>query len=363
MKNTAALDTFAKKHIKPYDGMSITADVWTQAHDEHRLEKRAHNLNFHGSGIITGLEVVANDPPDQYVFISPGAAVDSAGNVIVLTEPVAYDFGNSAEGQLFLLLGHGEREVGGVQKEVKFLQYEFVIAARSSIPKRPSVELARVNLVDPDDPVKNAADPIHPAVGELDLRYRNLVGPEYKHFVNVALLYLGKDMPQVTSGWDLLSRECKKETPYQLILDPMLSISGGLADYDLVYIAAEKAFKHEANLVKELKNYLKVGKGLIVEAVGEEAQAACENLLGKIGKRVKPIKGGNEILIQPFLFADPPEGASGNQVLVAQQVIYSTAGYSLAWNGKIKRTLMARNDIRSVHEWGINLVSYCMVRP
>ncbi len=195
MKNTAALNEFPEKQLKPYDGMSVTAEVWSQAHDEHRLAKKAHNLNLHGSGIINGLEVMANDPPDQFVFISPGAAVDSAGNVIVLSEPVAYDFGSSSEGTLFLLLGHGEREVGGVQKETKYLQYEFVIAARSSLPKRPSVELARVNISHPEKPVKNALDQKHPGLEELDLRYRTKIGPEIKRFVNVAVAHLGNENP------------------------------------------------------------------------------------------------------------------------------------------------------------------------
>jgi len=363
MKNTADLEKFPEKHIKPYDGMSVTADVWAQAHDEHRSMVLAHNLNFHGCGIISGLEVVANDPPDQYVFISPGAAVDSAGNVIVLSEPVAYDFGNSAEGLLFLLLGHGEREVGGVQKEIKYLQYEFVVAARSNIPKRPSVELARVTLSDPDNPVKNAVDPQHPAMEELDLRYRRLIGPELKRFVNVALLYPGGDMPQLTSAWDLLSRKSRKDSPYQLILDPMASLSEGLSGYDLVYIAAEKAFKNDNNTVKALKDYIKAGKCLIVEAISEEAQESCQKMLEKLGQRLAPIKESDEILSKPFLFGAAPEGASGNQILLGKQAIYSTAGYGLAWNGNINGTSMARSDIRSAHEWGVNMISFCMLRP
>ena len=144
-------NNFPKKQIKPYDGMSITAAVCAEAHEEHRQTERAHNLFLHGNGIITGLEVVANDPPDKHVFISPGIAIDSGGNVIELTEPVAYDFGNTTEGTLYLLLGHGEREVGGVQKESRYLQNEFVIAARSTLPKRASVELGRITISDIDE--------------------------------------------------------------------------------------------------------------------------------------------------------------------------------------------------------------------
>ena len=68
--NNQLIDSFPSTHIKPYDGMAITADVWGEAHAEHRQARRAHDLVFHGPGIITGLEVEANDPPDNFVFIS-----------------------------------------------------------------------------------------------------------------------------------------------------------------------------------------------------------------------------------------------------------------------------------------------------
>jgi len=100
MKDNNSAHKFPKVKIKPFDGMSITADVWSQAHEEHRHARRAHTQFTHGSGIVHGLEVVANDPPNRYVFISPGVAVDTAGNVIELIEPVAYDFGDSTEGPL-----------------------------------------------------------------------------------------------------------------------------------------------------------------------------------------------------------------------------------------------------------------------
>jgi hypothetical protein len=360
MKNTAALEKFPEKHIKPYDGMSVTADVWAQAHDAHRLTERAHNLNFHGSGIICGLEVVANDPADQYVFISPGAAVDSAGNVIVLSEPVAYDFGDSAEGNLFLLLGHGEREVGGVQKDIKYLQYEFVIAARSSFPKRPAVELARVKRSDVNKAVLNAADVGHPRMDEIDLRYRKMVGPDTKRFVKVAVGCLGSDLKQITQAWDLLGRECSRSTSYRLIVDPMNALPEGLLDCDLAYLAAAGDLNADKETISALQDYLKTGKGLILEALDEAAEEGAQNLIGKLKRKVVPIKEASPILSSPFLFAAPPDGAKGNQVTLDKQLIYSTAGFGLAWTGKSNGVSMSRSDIRSVHEWGLNMISYCL---
>ena len=205
--------------VKPFDGMSITAEIWDQAHEEHRQMLRAHNLVSHGGGILTGLEVVANDPADQYVFISAGVAVDPAGNVIVVPEPVAYDFESTAPGPLYLLLGLGEREVGGVGNEARYSQAEFVIAARTSLPKRPSVELARVTLSAAGSAIHNAGDALHPAADALDLRYRSQVGPARVENVNVLVTGLETDEAEVLQGWDQLGKFSHMVSKYHIIVD------------------------------------------------------------------------------------------------------------------------------------------------
>jgi hypothetical protein len=360
MKDTSSLNRFPKVQIKPYDGMSITADVWAEAHAEHRQTEHAHNLFLHGTGIITGLEVVANDPPDKYVFISPGIAIDTGGNVIELTEPVAYDFGNTAEGPLYLLLGHGEREVGGVKNEIRYCQNEFVIAARSNIPKRPSVELARATLSGPKKPLKNAENPLHPGLDEIDLRFRKEVGPEIKRPVRVALCNLGQGKTKGFLGWDFLSRECERASSYKLILDPNISISEALFDYQLVFLMGEDTFQVSDREVSVLDQYLDQGKKLIIEAHDEASQDSFQELLEKLNRKPGPIEGNSSILTNPFLFNSPPEGMLGDQVLLDPQVIYTTAGYSLAWTGKAGETQLSRSDIRTAHEWGVNMIIYCL---
>jgi len=360
MKDTSSLNSFPKRQIKPYDGMSITAAVWAEAHEEHRQTERAHNLFLHGNGIITGLEVVANDPPDKYVFISPGIAIDSGGNVIELTEPVAYDFGNTTEGTLYLLLGHGEREVGGVQKESRYLQNEFVIAARSSMPKRASVELARITISDKDEPIKNAKDPHHPVLDELDLRCRNSIGPDKKKAVRVALCNLGQGDTNGFAGWGFLSQECERSTPYKLILDQNLPITEALLDYQLVFIMAGDSVQIPDDKVRILGQYLKQGKKLIIESQDDASHETSQELLEKLNRKLRPIDGYSSILTKPYLFNSPPEGLNGNQVLLDSQVIYSSAGYSLAWAGKSGDVQLSRSDIRTVHEWGLNILHYCL---
>jgi len=361
MNSIESLNTFPKTRIKPYDGMSVTADVWAQAHEEHRQARRAHDLYFHGAGIVAGLEVTANDPPDQYVFVSPGVALDSEGNMIVLTEPVAYDFGEAVEGELFILLGHGERELSGTEKETRFTQDEFVLAARPRLPKRPTVELARVKLSRRGSVLKNAANPAHPDIDEIDMRYRVNVAPPATQTVKTAVCYLGNDHPAgVLAGWDFLGREVKRTLSYQLAVDMVNTISADIQNYSLVYLCGSGSFKLEPQAVKELKTMLDQGKALVVEAMDETADESFKPLFGGIGVTVKPVAEYDSILKTPFLFNTPPEGYQGNRVLVGKGLIYTQSRYVLAWSGKVSGGSGSRSDIRSALEWGVNMMQYCL---
>jgi hypothetical protein len=361
MNDNSTLNIFPKTQLKPYDGMPVTAEIWAQAHEEHRNTEKAHDVFFHGAGIVTGLEVLANDPPDQYVFISPGVAVDSEGSVIVLTEPVAYDFGDAMEGELMLLLGHGEREVSGAQEEIKCIQNEFVIAARPKLPKRPTVELAKITLSHRGSAIKNAANSKHPGVDEIDMRCRVLIGPEPKRCVKVAVSTVGGDLPAgVLNGWDYLAREYKRETSNNLVVDGGIAVSPALQNYSIAYLCGSGSFKLADDTIKELKSFLESGKAIIVEAFDDAADDSFKPLIGGLGVTIKPVAEYDAVLKSPYLFNVPPEGSQGNKVLVGKGVIYSSAKYALAWNGKVSGGSGSRSDIRSALEWGVNLIQYCL---
>jgi hypothetical protein len=52
----------------------------------------------------------------------------------------------------------------------------------------------------------------------------------------------------------------------------------------------------------------------------------------------------------------PPDGPGGSQVSLGEQVVFSQGQFALAWHGNG----MARADIRSAHEFGINLIHHCL---
>jgi hypothetical protein len=189
MKDTSTSHKFPKVQIKPFDGMSITAEVWSQAHEEHQHFGHAHNLFLHGSGLASGLEVVANDLADRIDFVSPGITVDSAGNVIELTEPFAYDFGESAAGTLYLLLGHEKKETGGDQNEICFIRMS--LSSRHN-PVSPTVLMwSWLGFLSRRIPLQLEMQlpQNHSGPRELDLRVRNIIPTRKRRFIRIALIF------------------------------------------------------------------------------------------------------------------------------------------------------------------------------
>lgn len=355
------LKIFPTARLKPYDGMPVTSSVWADAHDEHRLSRRAHDLVFHGSGIIAGLEVVANDPPNQFVYISPGIAVDPAGNVIVLNEPVAYDFGGSVDGLLYLVIGSGERETKGVEDDIVRIQNEFVIAARSTLPKRPVVELGRITIQKVGRPIKNSKDALHPKFDELDLRYRTELKGDAKKTVKVGLCSLGIVDKNVLSGWDHLKNTAEKALPYRLILDVMDDFSKEVNNFDLIYLYGKGVFKIEPEQEKLLHDYIASGRSVILEAMDNSAEISFQPTLESLKISYSPLPKGHELMNTPYLFMTVPNGASGNHMTLSNKFVYTTANFGLAWSGKFATQPVSREEIRSAHEWGINLLHYCLI--
>jgi hypothetical protein len=85
------------KRVNYFTGQLLNA-ADLQAEQEYHLEKhRRHNLLFHGSGIVTGLDIsIANDKDGSSVTIGPGHAVDPLGNDIDLCAAVKLRLPKSA---------------------------------------------------------------------------------------------------------------------------------------------------------------------------------------------------------------------------------------------------------------------------
>ena len=363
MPTTNLLQLFPARRIKPFDGMAVTAETWETDHHELRSSRKAHDLAFHGSGIITGLDVLANDPPDRVVFISPGAAIDPDGNVIVLPERVAYDFGSSIEGPLTLYITHGEREVAGVEADSVMIQSEYVISARSEAPKKPSVELARVTLRNTNDPIRMAADTAHPAHGELDLRLRNQVGVAQPRKVRIALCELTAPEKELHASWDHMLRAANTRGITQYLLDTGVLITDQMGQYDLIALAGRGNFRLTPEMQAHLRGYLDAGGKLLVEGLDAEGNEAFGAILDGMGIVFGQDQLANNLQTAPHFFPSACEGHLGAELALGQGVIFSKAGHSLAWGGYAQSQHPTREAIRAAHEWAENMITHLVGLP
>ncbi len=77
-----------------FTGKFLSPDDFEQEQSYHRTKHRRHNRLLHGVGIVRGLGVGLEQPPDggdPAIVVSPGLAIDSNGEELVVCEPAKLD--------------------------------------------------------------------------------------------------------------------------------------------------------------------------------------------------------------------------------------------------------------------------------
>lgn len=380
MTRNDLLQGFPLRRIKPFDGMAVTAKVWEEAHEYHRQRLRLHALLSQGPGIVTGLEVIASDPPDRSVYILPGIAVDPEGNTIVLTEPVAYDFGDDMEGLLYLLLSYGETGPAGEENEEEeeggaplYMHVEYAILARPNFPDEPWVELARVRRKGKESPIQDAEDPEHPGPNELDHRFRQDFDSVLQKTVSLTVVYLGGNADtRHVRGANNLARALSRSKGFRACVDEDVALTSALAGYTLVYLVGQGPFQLGRDEMDALYTYVQGGGTLLIESCRREtakgdppADASFADLLSTLGLQLTELEPGHQLLDKPSLFAAPPPGFETKgkpSVQVGEGVIFSTHDYGCLWQREQRDKIPSREEIRAALEWGHNILSYAVER-
>lgn len=370
MNSEQALKQFPARRIKPFDGMTITAAVWNEAHEYHRRSSELHALFSHGAGILAGLEVIASDPPDTNVYILPGIAIDQLGQIIILPQSVAYDVGREMEGVFHLVINYGESSSrngygGELEGAPAYVQSEFSISAQNVLPDAPGVELARIRRSSRDSILVNATDPVFPKPDEIDLRFRHEVGapPEVK----VAVSYLGSVAdPRHGRGAAYLAQTLNHLGHFRVTVEDNVAVGPEIVNNTLIYLVGEGDFELSDSAMTGLHNYVHRAKGtLLIESVDQKAEASFMKILAAKNIKPEPVKAEDQLLTRPYYFAAPPAGyqVEGNPgVAVAEGVIFSTNNYGLLWQGQRQGRPASREEIRAAVEWGENITTYAARR-
>jgi hypothetical protein len=101
--------------INFFAGRTLTAVDLKTEQDYFRERMRQHNLNCHGVGIVSGLEVSISisKGPTKSIIVAPGTALDALGNEITLSSTVRCAPPINCKVAL-LVLSWAEREIESV---------------------------------------------------------------------------------------------------------------------------------------------------------------------------------------------------------------------------------------------------------
>lgn len=373
------LRLFPLKRIKPVDGMAVTADVWEEAHDYHRNLMRYHALFQHGTGIVTGLEVIARDPADELVYVLPGIAIDSVGRTILMAEPFAYNF-EQGEGTLYLLLTHQEgrpQNSSGREDAPHYVMSGYGLEAVSQRPSTPFVELARIERSAADAPILNAAEYAHPQVNQIDLRYREEIGAQESAPITIGVAKLRNASDQEHRGIGILARSLRQQGRRRVWADMTISSLGELDRYALIYMMIDdpELFNQAGNEEYETKvlyEYLHNGGTILVEMAGDTTEmkgarfaAMTRQIATVFGVYLAEVEGGHPLLEAPHFFTALPDCSRSDgigKVAEGGGLIISTCGLGRLWAGQGTHGPVGREAIRSAMELGDNILTYSIER-
>ena len=355
------------KRIDPFDGMSVNARVWQDAHEYHRQQQRAHNLLHHGPGIVTGLEVYAEQPATRRVWIQPGVAIDAQGEVVVIPEKSSYFIKPGEEGVIHLLLEG--REVSGfgapaetTGKTPRYVQTGFVTKTSATLSPN-AIELARFRMWGAEAAVVNPRNGEDPKQNEIDMRYRRDLRATT---ARLAVAYFGdKRDKSAGMGLSYLVRSLNQTAANRVSFDDDVNLQSDLSAYTMLYLVEQgEGSNPNPTELSMLRNYLQQGGLIFAETMTlRVTDSPLFNALNSptFNLRLAQLTADHPMLFEPFLFAAPPSGFEANGTLLVSDggLIFSTYNYGRLWQ-RTRRDGRppTREELRAALEWGQNLVTY-----
>jgi hypothetical protein len=384
---------FQLKKVNPFQGLVIDADTWRDAHNYHRDQLRLHLLAFHKTGIVQGLGVTANSPPDLSVNIHPGLAIDPEGNVIIVAQKQRYRLQTNRKGMVYLIIQFREVPTEPYQppnggKPTRMID-AYRIEERDKLPAEPHLELSRIDFDAAKGEVDDGKIPSSPAKNQIDLRFRQeatMVAPlatpsaQPKEVYNrpTETIILGhavlgsasKDLH--SSGLKNLAKELSRQAGLVAKIEENIALEKDLKRYTMIYLTGKGRFELSAEQQTTLGRFLQSGGVILGEGCAEaqeetQSKAAREfglafnQLATQLQRKLEMVKRGHPVLSSNSVFSEVPQGAELGMLLEGGNMIYSGSDYGCAWQGGHQAKSLSRDIIRSSFEMGVNIVAYAQM--
>ena len=366
-----------QRRINAYRGLVIDVPRWIEAHEYHRIQQARHGLLMHCPGIISGLEVLECQPLASSIVVSPGAALDPEGRLVVVAEPHRLDLPFGSAGIAHIALQYREvpdspaRPSSDDEDQALYTLEVYSISGGREPPAQPYLELARIGISGPGCLISKAADWRVPLSDEIDLRFREESGPRPSAHINIGIVSAGastEDIPFHATGTLELIRAINSTTRFRARFAGVQDLHEVIEGCDLLVMAGTEAFSLADSSRENLAAYLASGGVLFGEfcrahgngsAASEPFLRSFETLAEEMDRELSPVGGGHPLLSACHVFGEVPEGIEGAPMVRAGTgMVYSEGDYGCLWSGGHAESPASREIIRSAFELGVNLGAY-----
>jgi len=386
---------FRLKRVNPFQGLVIDADTWHDAHTYHRDQQRLHVLAFHKVGIVGGLEVTANNPPDLSVSIKPGMATDPEGNVVIVPQVQQYRIQTRQRGTVYLIIQFREVPAEPYQpseggQPTRVLE-AYRIQEREKLPAEPFLELARIDFDPAQEAIRDARTSSNPGKNEINLAFRQEiervaapapvpvaprqpaakaaeVASPRKETIILGHAVIGEANKDLHSdGLSNLIKEINQRADFVVELERNMALDKSISRCTMLYLTGNSRFELTPEQQASLSAFLQSGRVMFGEGCSEggtEARGAKEfglafnQLAGQFKCRLEIVQRGHPLLSAVHVFAGVPEGAESGMLLEGGNMAYSGSDYGCAWQGGRQGQPLSREIIRNAMEIGANIVAY-----
>ncbi len=364
------LASYPLQRVAAYEGLAVDAALWNDAHGYHHVAQRLHTRALHGWGIVTGLRVVADNPPARGVIVQAGLAIDRDGNAIRVPQPLRLALRGNQTGPLAVVLRFDETPAGANGHAPSRLDESFTLAEAALPLPETDLELARIVISDGVAPVRDAASPWDPKSGEIDLRSRRHLTTAPVETLAIGRLVNADSAANTLHRQGLVNvvRELQATAPFAVTYAGDLRADQIAGACRLLYITGAGELRLTPKDAAALLAFLRGGGVIFAEPCAESETARQENgrfvasfqrLMNDLKYTLEEVRLGSPLLRARHIFGEAPEGMGGRAPILGRYgVILNPNDYGCCWQGGSPARPLAREIIRSATEFAANAAWY-----
>lgn len=376
------------ERLHVYDSLMITAQRWAIAHDYHRHRQNIHYQALHQPGIVCGLGVVLIKPPEstrsefkdqRWIEVQPGIAIDVEGNVIVVDETVDRTYRIAVKPPttgtvtVYIVVSYVE-PVPFDPQHPEILREQFRFDQKNHPPEDHEIELCRIEMGSNFVRLETPTDVLFPQRNQLNLTCRQPAQLKPLATVSVAAVrsHAAEEpwQPVQTSLACLAQAATALHPRLQAVAAPeILPIAAPLLkSYDLLH----SSISHLSDLTyleqNILHTHVQQGGTIFIEMPFENGMVddihrwVTDDTFQVALVSWQDLSFDHPLRSQPFLFAAPPAvDQQPIQIWCGGGVILVIGELSTTWapDQDLQRS---RHDLRTAHEFGVNLLNYAQRR-